>query len=809
MKSINIKKVATIAAGAVMLAGAAFAAVNVPTEAADPGFYWDDNGNVISQVVLGSQAQAVDGVQAAKFAAFLGSKAYVTGDAGGEGTVLGEDVDLTCAVTVETEGGQIELPEESVKTDIAYTGGLTSANRLTLQTSEGMQKGYVKYKSTEYDYEEKVVAGDNTIGLGYVEGNDYHGVHFSNLRGTGASGKYYYRFDFLDNFPIESLTDTVTIPFLGEDYVINKVKTNEIELVKGTKIDLGVGQQQDVTVGNTTYTVTLKDVGFDEGTSTGYAFVEVVKGSDSSTIKLDKGDSAAVLGLTVYVQAAAKSYATGTQGTATLRVGGEALKLKSGYAYPNDADWEVKITTSTTGQCYTTGSCSTYIDYISLYYDKNVKAKDGVISVAGPEDYFWLEYMGTQVDQGWNTWEYEDLWVGAGIESSDAYPDYIRYTDYSNNRDFAVNLNDGTDQLAFLASTAAGFIGNWTNATVNTPLALTEGDLFFVNNAPVYVSAINMASTLADAQMTLEENYGIVDSTATSRDVKANGGTNYAATGWYLSSPTLVGSTVELNWTYNGSIHSTPYVRVLSGASNTIRTKYGYIDWTHMDNASTEILGPTNVLVTTPASSTLTFGYDNASTNEGYWLSDGSTNVSKQNTANTDYESYLYHKAADYSAEADEDETTTRVKITLPEQQPLKHRVTLTRTGIAATEAGQSTYTYPDFSGAVVDMTCEAADVVYDLPPTGVSFGTVGMDIVILDTDQPRGNALILGGHAVNAKAVGATEEALTAAGSTHVSKEGTNVFVAGWAGTDTKSAIDALIDAIKVAMVAEPVEEA
>jgi hypothetical protein len=791
MKSINIKKAATIVAGTAMLAGAAFA-VTVPNEAADPSFYWDDDGNVLSQIVLGSDAQAIDGAHAAKFAGYLGHNAYVATGEGETKTISGGNPD--CSVTVETGGTVTTIADDTVKQDLTWDAGITTSTKLVLTNAHGMAKGYTKYRGAEFDYEEKAVAGDDTISLSYQEGREYHGVYFTNVKGL----KYYYRFDFLDNFPVETLTETTSIPFLGEEYVINKLTTTELELVKGTKIDLGVAGQQDVTVGNITYTITLMDAGYDEEALSSYALVKVVKGSEEKTVKLDKGESEEILGLTVYVQAAAKSYATGIQGSATLRVGGEALKLVHGSDFPADTDWKVRMEITTTGTAPGDSTATNFLDYVSLYYDDTIRAKDGVTTIPGPNDYFWLDYVGTQIDDGWKSWEYEEIWVDAG-ENDDAHIDYITYTT-EDDREYYVQLNDGDNTTAFLA-TSGGYIGNVTGSI---PLPLGEDDVFFADGVPILIRSI-LTSTVDEAKITVDHNYGLTTGDPTEYTIEAQDGTETVA-GWVYNEKTIGSSTIGVNWTYNWT---NPQIHIVSGADHKLATKYGSLDWHHLDDTHAEAVGPSWVNITTPGTE-LNFTYDSVSTNEGFALADNGNSfdiIVNQNTNNDGYENVLYHMNDSYYAEA---VSSTEAKITLPELDAMKQRVTLTMSEVSALPAGQERYVYGDtLDDPVKNFTCGCGDVSYTLPPTGVTFGTLPTSIVILDTATPRGNALILGGHAVNSMAVGVTEDTLKEAGNTHVSKSGTNVYAAGFTGTDTGNVIDALIDAIDNygAAPAEPAE--
>lgn len=798
MKSINIKKAATIAVGTAMLAGAAFA---VSTEAADPTFYWDADGNVNTQIVVGANAQ--DGVQAAKFAAFLGKNAYVeTGEGGEQVTKLGSEIGADCSVTVEQTSGGVVLPEESVKQDLAWATDLDENNRLLLTTSQDMMSGTIEFDpdgsgDQEYDYEESagLPYDDDAVTLAYAEDEDYHGVYFDDI----DSKQFYYEFEFLDAFPTDaSMDETVSIPFLGEEYVINDIDTGEIELVKGTQIDLGVGGKRDVSIGNDTYTVTLENVGFNAQTDTGTATINVVKGTDSKTVKLDTGESTVVLGLNVFVESTEESYVTGIQGTATMRVGGAAVTLEDGEAFPLDDDWVVDLELDSSDD----------LSKILLFYDKEIEAEDEVVSISGPNDYFYLEYLGTQIDPDWNNWDTEEVVVNGGEMGDDdeGVITKITYTETNYEKEYEVDLNDKDGAIAFFASNGTGFIGN---ATGNNPGNLTQGDIFFVKDTPVRVDGVTETS-VANSKVSLTIGEGIVSGTENDMDVKKSSGDNAGNDSDFAwTTVSILGEDVTIKWSYTGDLE---IAQVLAGADTDIDTQYdAVIDWDDYDDTAFDDTGrdmtavDLTVVVDEGAGNTLTFMYDNGTDDDdpGINMTDDGGQVINQATSNGDHEDNIYEWDDDYRAEAT---GSGEVTVWIPEQAPFEKRVTLTRSEInTAGSNGTMTYDYDEVPAGVVEgMTCMAKDYTYTLP-AGVTFGQDWSitSLVILDDTTPSGNAVVIGGHFANKMAEGVTDDALAAAGDTYVEKSGTNVYAAGYTAADTESAIDELIDAIKTAKMA------
>ena len=110
MKSINVKKIASVAAGAAMI-GAAFAGAVAVDDAGLAGYKFFSGSEPNVKIVVGSQAGASDGVNAANIAAMIGNLAYESKDVyvvgtdglscGGSGGALSNG---QCVADVSTPG---------------------------------------------------------------------------------------------------------------------------------------------------------------------------------------------------------------------------------------------------------------------------------------------------------------------------------------------------------------------------------------------------------------------------------------------------------------------------------------------------------------------------------------------------------------------------------------------------------------------------------------------------------------------------------------------------------------------------------
>ncbi|MGC8850708.1 MAG: S-layer protein [Candidatus Micrarchaeia archaeon] len=120
MKSISVKRIAAVAAGAAMI-GAAFAGAVTPEGLGNYAFF--SNGEPQVKIVVGSKAAASDGVAAANIAAMIGNLAYTSKTI----DVLGKDklscaggTTGSCAVSEDGKKASLEITTPGVNPAVAY-----------------------------------------------------------------------------------------------------------------------------------------------------------------------------------------------------------------------------------------------------------------------------------------------------------------------------------------------------------------------------------------------------------------------------------------------------------------------------------------------------------------------------------------------------------------------------------------------------------------------------------------------------------------------------------------------------------------
>ncbi len=815
MKSLNIKKAAAVAAGTALLVGAALAAL--------PGkeFYWDTNGNTNVQIFVGNDGQIADGINAARLAGVIGSKAYI--ESGGSVTPT---ADGTVKLTV---AGAAAIPTTGTYMDQVETGAIIddTTKAMTLGESHGMAKGKFTFNDKEYDYKETVEVA-NTMKYAYTEGDDYHGMA---LYTTSGNTNLVYTFDFVKNFGYDGkkLNATVEIPFLGETYVINKIEDDTVELVKGDKVDLGIGQSTDVTLGDQTYTVTLDSASLDEAKSVGYATVTVSGGDLTSpvSVALDTGNNqdATTSGFYTYLQSVQKSYTPGQGGSATLRVGGEALNLEDGDPL-GDSNWKIKINTG-----------ADKLDTIQLYHNKGYNKKDLVTKIEGPNGYFTIEYAGSQVSRG--EVETDSYTVTGGNPSTNRYG--ITEVTYTNNKEqqYTLDLWEDTDNYAqtFMANATTGGIGTYgsfdftvtagDNETMYMPLR--NSDWFIAGKTPIEVGSISRKSTVTESTVTLNgikytlSNAAIVGPGIAAGENNISNGVENFTTGFFGYNSTFA----DIAWddvsvtTDEGSVELRVYVApgesmysafttddviyITSGAQALAASDYYTFVWTantwnttlhKYDELNNTQLMTTYTQATTPGG-VHTYDYIHGTDYDGLKVSQGGNIFIKQahDKASEDQHTYEMLPYVNYEATSTDDVVAEVFK------EETEHRITLVPGVSETSSATESAFTVSSDKVFPYDVTSDVTvtELTCDVEPvaTGVAFGTVSGNLVVSDATSPTGNAIVLGGHYVNMLAVGKTEGTLTAANTKMLELSGNTLYAAGYTAADTTSVVDELIASI------------
>jgi hypothetical protein len=394
MRSLNVKKVAAVAAGAAML-GSVLASVYAACPTLEKSFFFNEDGTPNVQIIIGGNS--LDGVPAGNLAAVIGNRAYVVMEEAeelegtGSGTVTLLDSGATGVVS--GTGATIDINPGAGETTI-YDGNGNSQWTLTKSNAPFLSSGTLTLASVDYGYNEEVrIDPSDDLLFGYVEDDDDAGFYFRN-----GIDDIIYVVNFAKSVPHQStVTGTPTMHWLGDEYVVNKWDMDDelkIELIKGQQITVGVQTSEDVTVGDDTYSIYLEDAGIDEGTNIGEAEVTVTcpegTSPESETVILDTStDQDATLcgDFLVFLKSVKKSYTPGVYSTATMRVGGDKVTLEPGEDY--DDNYEIDFQTTTSGG-------TTYLSEVRLTLNEDFLLEDTTTSLPGPDGYYSVKYAGTQ-----------------------------------------------------------------------------------------------------------------------------------------------------------------------------------------------------------------------------------------------------------------------------------------------------------------------------------------------------------------------------------------------------------------------------
>ena len=148
MKSIDVKKIGTLAASTLMLGAALAGPVSASADmtGVDKGFFYDANFNPIVQIVVGEKGMATDAVAAGNIAATIGNLAYMTKTETftPEYTPEGQVVIETAAIGATGDYKQDEYPEKEGN------------------SKENITKFYDKEEGFHFDDEKTYERGDFT-----------------------------------------------------------------------------------------------------------------------------------------------------------------------------------------------------------------------------------------------------------------------------------------------------------------------------------------------------------------------------------------------------------------------------------------------------------------------------------------------------------------------------------------------------------------------------------------------------------------------------------------------------------------------
>lgn len=316
MRSLSLKKVGAIAAGAAMLtsaiSGAALAAT-VDSQATSPAMYsrstyLDDTTNAVAvQIVLGSTAAISDGVAAAKLAAKLGSIAYKSTPTSASCT-LGGATGVTCStpslsgsvtVSASTAGGEgAEEVNEVGRTGILLEENVSTATTLGLAAGKSytMEAGEVDFLSInsfgmndtdKTGTERLIVNPDEATGpsnavvlLKYDEENDSD-PRWQMILGTGLV-QYKQEYEpqlILYTDATSQLTATFTdrvpvIPIAGVDLSVKSLQNGEWKFSAANSQVFDTVSEDDPPVTFGDWSIQVTDV-FDDGAGNWYASLTV------------------------------------------------------------------------------------------------------------------------------------------------------------------------------------------------------------------------------------------------------------------------------------------------------------------------------------------------------------------------------------------------------------------------------------------------------------------------------------------------------------------------------------------------------
>jgi len=356
MKSINVKRIAAVAAGVAMV-GSVMASGLAVTQQGDVSSLVDSiKANLDDvQVVLGSLgADISDGIAGAKIAAALAYADFASVSSGSVSITDKSVVLETGAGTTESLSSVSYPAELAVNTTATLNGVYATNPALSLTLTKDTVSGILGQKqisatvngtSSTYLYEDRIIL--NSVDAKYDESSSSaftgHGLYLTAPYGTGAIE---YRIFFSNGLPVgtgRSYTQIPEIDFLGHTVGIDyaTAQNQSMYIYSGTKTTMLTGDEVTTADG---YKVHLDSV--TQGSTNIYYGIYTATNPDGATETSGQLTTAGDYNffsnkVSVHVdyvgydQAAAK-------GTTITRVTGGKQLLTDGAAFPLDSAWTIK-----------------------------------------------------------------------------------------------------------------------------------------------------------------------------------------------------------------------------------------------------------------------------------------------------------------------------------------------------------------------------------------------------------------------------------------------------------------------------------
>jgi len=374
MKSINVKRIAAVAAGVAMVGSVMASGLAVQESGEVSSLVSNIKANLDNtQVVVGTHgADISDGIQAAKIAAVLASVNYAAVSSGtvtlsGKSVVLETGAGVTEPIT--TSSYPVELTVNSTITT-HYTTNPDQDKTLTKDTLSSIlaQKSIsatVNSSTSTYNYDDQIILTD--VDAAYTESTNAnypgHGLYLA-----AAVNNIEYRIQFgsgTQGLPVgvgRTYTAIPEIDLLGNAVGIDYLRTvnQSLYLHGGVKTTMTAGDEVSTLDG---YKVKLDQVML-SGTSH-YAIYTATSptGTTETSVSLGSGQTHNFFAEAVSVYVESVGAAVGGGGTAVTRVTSGTKKLQDNAKFPFDESWTVKHV-----EVGGTTASAGYLNYIALRY---------------------------------------------------------------------------------------------------------------------------------------------------------------------------------------------------------------------------------------------------------------------------------------------------------------------------------------------------------------------------------------------------------------------------------------------------------